>query len=512
MKITYKYRAVKKIISFSIFLIFFGVIYSCNQEVSVTPPDSPPPHGYVLIDSNPEGAQIYLDGKNRRRITPDSLTWLETNTYTITLKKELYRDTSITIDAVDGEKKTYFVDYTKNPAMRGQINCNAKPDGSQIILNDSVISQVTPYVIKNLLPGYYRVRFHSANHRDDSVTVVVSSSNETVAKTTLVDTTMWTDFNTGTSAIPTNNLTDIEIDASNNLWIGSDDGGLLKYNGSTWESFSTGNSIIQENHVNTVNIGDDGIIWTGTKSGVFIMDGAKISRWNDIKYGTPLPEGNILDIAHGAPGYEIFTLENYIMWTWMEEMGGASSLISPNDISGTNYLVRKFVSFNKSDFGISSPLTASASDKAGTYFYGSQNDGMFADGSTKQLYNTSNSSILGNYVSALTPDPVNGGIWVGFHTSVASGTGLDYYSNGSFQPYYVMPNGGNTNSILADNTGMKYIGTTIGLITFTNSSDVKTFNKESTGLNMNDVRGVVKDNLGRIWIATYGGGLILKKK
>jgi len=29
---------------------------------------------------------------------------------------------------------------------------------------------------------------------------------------------------------------------------------------------------------------------------------------------------------------------------------------------------------------------------------------------------------------------------------------------------------------------------------------------------MNDVRGVVKDKLGRTWIATFGGGLILKKK
>lgn len=511
MKIIYKYRAVKKIISFSIFVLFFGVIYSCNQEVSVTPPDAPPPHGYVLIDSNPEGAQIFLDGKNRRRITPDSLTWLETNTYTITLKKELFRDTSITIDAVDGEKKTYFIDYTKNPAMRGQINCNAKPDGSQIILNDSATGQVTPYIIKNLMPGYYRVRFHSDNYRDDSVRVVVSSSSETVAKTTLVDTTIWNDFNTNNSSIPSNNLTDITIDASNNLWIGTDDLGLLKYDGSTWQIYSTGNSIIQENHVNTVNVGDDGIIWTGTKSGVFIMDGTIIYRWNDIKYGTPLPEGNILDIAHGITGYEIFALENYIMWTWMEAPGAAPPN-SGNGVTGANVLVRKFATFKKADFGVTSTFTSAASDKKGTYFYGTQNNGVFVDGQTKILYNTSNSSLLGNYVSTLAQDPIDGGVWIGFHTSVASGTGLDYYINGTFQPYYVMPNGGNTNSIFVDNTGMKWVGTNIGLISFTSSSDVKTFNKESTGLNMNDVRGVVKDNQGRIWIATYGGGLILKKK
>ena len=149
MKINYKNKIAKKVISFLIFLAFLGIVYSCNQEISVSPPDAPPPHGYVLIDSKPAGAHIYLDGKNRRRITPDSLTWLETNTYTITLKKDLYRDTSFTIDAVDGEKKNFFIDYTKNPAMRGKINCNGKPDGAEIFLNDSATGKNTPDLLKD---------------------------------------------------------------------------------------------------------------------------------------------------------------------------------------------------------------------------------------------------------------------------------------------------------------------------------------------------------------------------
>jgi len=59
---------------------------------------------------------------------------------------------------------------------------------------------------------------------------------------------------------------------------------------------------------------------------------------------------------------------------------------------------------------------------------------------------------------------------------------------------------------------MKWISTGVGLVTFTNSSDATVYNKATTGLEMNDVRGVVIDKLGRVWIATYGGGLILKKK
>jgi len=90
----------------------------CDKTVSVSPPDKPPPNGYIYIDSNPEGAHIYLDGKARRRKTPDSLNWLSTNTYTITLKKELYRDTSFVVNIVEGKRLNVFTDYTKNPAMR----------------------------------------------------------------------------------------------------------------------------------------------------------------------------------------------------------------------------------------------------------------------------------------------------------------------------------------------------------------------------------------------------------
>jgi len=64
---------------------------SCNKEVSVSPPDSLPPNGFIFINSNPNDFHIYLDNKQRRRATPDSLTWLKTGTYLITLKKTILK-------------------------------------------------------------------------------------------------------------------------------------------------------------------------------------------------------------------------------------------------------------------------------------------------------------------------------------------------------------------------------------------------------------------------------------
>ena len=98
-----------------VILIVGIVLYSCGRQVSVTPPDAPPPNGFIYINSNPKGFTIYLDGKDRRRITPDSLTWLSNGTYKITLKKDLFRDSSFTFDILEGKKKSIYIDYSKNP-------------------------------------------------------------------------------------------------------------------------------------------------------------------------------------------------------------------------------------------------------------------------------------------------------------------------------------------------------------------------------------------------------------
>jgi len=53
------------------FLIF--QLVSCEQEVSVTPPTTPEPIGYIYIESDPPGAKIYENGKNSGKYTPNSL-------------------------------------------------------------------------------------------------------------------------------------------------------------------------------------------------------------------------------------------------------------------------------------------------------------------------------------------------------------------------------------------------------------------------------------------------------
>jgi hypothetical protein len=482
----------KNLKHFILAIFLLSIVLSCEQEVSVSPPDEPPPDGTVFIDSNPPGSHIYLNGKDRRRITPDSLLWLETNTYTITLKKELFRDTSVTVQVTEGEKSFYYVDYTKNPYMKGKIVCDAKPIGSQIILNGVNTGLITPATISDLMPGYYTVRYKLENHRDDSVVVTVSSKTTVEAKTTLVDTTIWTDLTTSTSSIPTNNLTCMLIDENDVLWIGTEEKGLLKYDGNSWITYSPANSLMQDYRVSSICFDSEGVLWVGNKLGVFLIGSNFTEKYNNIG-SKPFTDPDVKSIA-------AFNDNNIHIAT------SVTTVFSSLNFWG----YRDWVLRTRTDYGISSDnFTSAAIDRVGNTYTGTNQSGLII-GESKPI-NTSNSQILANKIGALTADPA-AGIWIGYKSGLGASTGFSYY-NGTFNNFTnILKTGLSTNTIYIDNEYIKWIGTNRGLYRFIGGVDFQSYTEESTGLKMNDVRGFAKDSKGRIWIATFGGGLIVKKK
>ena len=63
-------------------------------------------------------------------------------------------------------------------------------------------------------------------------------------------------------------------------------------------------------------------------------------------------------------------------------------------------------------------------------------------------------------------------------------------------------------SIVKEKNGFVWIGTENGLNRF-DGTKIKIYNKQNSGLSSNDVADLLIDKKGRIWIATYGGGLNL---
>jgi ligand-binding sensor domain-containing protein len=64
----------------------------------------------------------------------------------------------------------------------------------------------------------------------------------------------WTVYNTSNSGLPKNWISSIAIDGKGDKWIGTDGGGLVKFDGVRWTVYNTYNSKLPSNHVRAIAI------------------------------------------------------------------------------------------------------------------------------------------------------------------------------------------------------------------------------------------------------------------
>ena len=475
----------KKIFWFGIFTSFIFIFqYSgCEKSVSVTPPDKPPPNGFIYIDSYPKKAHIFLNGHARRRATPDSITWLKTRIDTFTLKKELFRDTSFIVNIVEGTKQSIFIDYTKNPLMLGNINCTSKPSKAYIFINDSSTGLKTPATIKGLLPGYYNVTCKLEYHLDNTNVVTVSSSNTSYLYSVFVDTTIWTNFNTGNSEIASDKLNCITIDNNNKIWIGSLDQGIILYDGNQWLNYTRGSTRLPDNKINSIiTIRKNNNVLAGTDAGMakYYSDGP-----NDLKVYRPpfYPTSPVGPIAAKSDDMIALAIKSHIVVL----LGDRMDEYYPT-------------SLNSSDFDITAMMYGAADH----IWIGTKN-GEIAQrlGDEWIFYNSFNSSIYSNQITALAIDDL-GTVWVGYSSSDR----LSYYDGTSWKPSIYTSTSARykVNSIYVDAKERLWVGTNNGLLKIEGASIIF-YNYDITGLNLKNVSGATVDKNGYIWITTYDSGL-----
>lgn len=254
----------------SVVLILAAVLFfsSCEKEVSTSPPMEPIPVGFIKIESNPPGAKIYEDGRNTSLRTPDSLGWLEEREYRFTLKLELYRDTSFNVDVDVNEKKNVFIDYHQNQRMLGGIFCKTNLDSAKIFLNGEFTGKYTPDTIKGLIPGEYNIRYEREQCRAESLSVTITSNVYMDAPKVLKDTSVWVDYSTNTSGLPSNLLSCLAIDKQNNIWIGTRDAGVVKYDGINWVNYNMDNSELFSNYITAIEVTESGEVYIGSLDGL----------------------------------------------------------------------------------------------------------------------------------------------------------------------------------------------------------------------------------------------------
>ncbi len=121
--------------------------------------------GNIYLESEPNGAQIFIDGSNTNKVTPDSLLNFPVGNHSITLEKNDYRDTTFEVNVIGYltvSKKVTLV------SINGNIFIQSNPSGADIYLSDKSTGKTTPDTIKNLAVGTYKITLKYPEYSDTS--------------------------------------------------------------------------------------------------------------------------------------------------------------------------------------------------------------------------------------------------------------------------------------------------------------------------------------------------------
>ncbi|MBK7106811.1 MAG: PEGA domain-containing protein [Ignavibacteriae bacterium] len=132
------------------------------------------PKGKIILNSNPSGAQIFVNGKNTGNTTPDTLINLQRGTYSVSLKLDLYDDFNLIIPL--GKDET----VSKNIKMAiagtsGTLIVTSDPSGAAISLNGENTGKTTPDTLKPLQTGFYNIKLTLSDFRDTTITTNIAS-------------------------------------------------------------------------------------------------------------------------------------------------------------------------------------------------------------------------------------------------------------------------------------------------------------------------------------------------
>lgn len=488
------------LIHYLLFPTIFILLMSCEKEVSVSPPDSPPPKGFVMISSKPQSFKIFMEGKDRRRVTTDSITWLKTGTYRFTLKKALFRDTSFSVDVVEGEKKKCFIDFTLNPAMLGSIKIESKPTSSLIFLNDSSTGLQTPITIKGLLPGYYKVRLRNTDHRDKKILVTVESSKTSEVNLVLVDTTIWNDYSLENSPIASNNLTCILSDnQQNKIYIGTADKGLIVKDAHSFTNYNTDNSRVIDRYVKNLYKPDNNHLWVGSKNGVGVFDGVDFSLLIGKDVILPTDDESIEAMFYDPEGEDIWlgTPKGILKGTF-------------NDLTGQ---YRWGIIDNKdNDLKKGTWITSLCKDAHNNLWIGTKDKGIAQiNGLITSFFKKISNGIPTDNITSAALSPDNEEVYFLHDPVIATSGGISVFNSALVKSFNLPQQALKTRNIYVAGDGRIWITSSRGIITLRNFSNVKLLDSNNTGLNLEQANGIAEDKFGNIYFTTYGSGLIKLK-
>ena len=107
----------------------------------------------ISVDSDPEGATVYLNGKNEG-VTPVKIENLDAGNYILKIEKEGFAPYTEKITISKGETIIRNITLKKAETV---LSIDSEPEGAELFLNGEDVGK-TPFKKLNIKPGIYNVK------------------------------------------------------------------------------------------------------------------------------------------------------------------------------------------------------------------------------------------------------------------------------------------------------------------------------------------------------------------
>ena len=345
-------------------------------------------------------------------------------------------------------------------------------------------------------------------------------------------------------SLPGNYVKDILRDSSGNLWVGTDNG-LAKYNEQT-ENFATYKNKIYDktslvnDEVFSIQEDESGLIWVGTYAGISIFDpNTNIEHYkkdpfdeNSISdnsiHGIYEDKDGLLWVGTNSKGVNVINRKNYnvkhlnktskdypISDNNINDVVGIDNKIfiaTKNGLNEVDKDLKTINIYNTEDGICNNNITALFADSKKNVWIGTANGISVLNTNTNEIIDITdiltNHNIEDQYIKVIYEDS-KGNYWVGCFIDGGlvkidpNKRTIENYRNKKEDKTSISSN--NIRSIVEDKNGNIYIGTSYGLNKLNESNNTFERYLEKDGLSNNTVYGLLVDDNNNLWASTNLG-------
>jgi ligand-binding sensor domain-containing protein/signal transduction histidine kinase len=316
--------------------------------------------------------------------------------------------------------------------------------------------------------------------------------------------------------LKSNNVVCMKQDRNGNIWFGTWEGGVSRYDGKYFTHFAEKEGLAG-NIVLSIYEDKSGNLWFAG-GGVSRYDGKYFTQFTNIEVSNNLVlsvfEDDSANLWFGAEkgltkyNGKTFTnyttkegLSNNTVWSILEDKSGSLWFGTSGGVS--SYDGKTFTNYTEKEGLSNNNVSSIYEDKAGSLWFGTNRGVSRLDRDSKTFtYYTEKEGLSNNNVSSIYEDKA-GNLWIGTY-----GGGVSKYDGTTFTNFTEQDGLANNlvTSILEDRSGSLWFGIDRGGVSKYNGRTFTHFGR-TEGLSSNDCTSIFEDNSGNLWFGTNHGGV-----